>query len=51
MELSPFILMVIAATCAGLGFIVGMAFGGAMSQSARQDEYRAGYVAGTKAKP
>jgi hydrogenase/urease accessory protein HupE len=50
-ELSPIILLIIAATCAGLGFIVGMAFGGAMKESARRDEYSAGYVAGTKAEP
>jgi hypothetical protein len=43
--------MVIVAVAAGLGFIVGMGFGGAMKESARHDEYSAGYVAGTKAKP
>ena len=51
MELSPFILLIIAATCAGLGFIVGCAFGGAMKESARDNEYRAGYRDGTKVKP
>ena len=51
MELSPFILMVIVAVAAGLGFIVGMGFGGALRESARSDEYRAGYVAGKGEKP
>jgi hydrogenase/urease accessory protein HupE len=51
MELSPIILLIIAAACSGLGFIVGMALGGALRESARADEYSAGYVAGTKAKP
>ena len=31
---------------ASLGFIVGLAFGGAMRESARCDEYHEGYVAG-----
>ena len=51
MELSPLILMIIIAIAAGLGFIVGLAFGGAMRESARDDEYHDGYVAGTKVKP
>jgi hydrogenase/urease accessory protein HupE len=50
MEVTPIILLIIVAACAGLGFIVGMALGGAMRESARSDEYSAGYVAGTKVK-
>ena len=46
MYLTPFILIILAAVAAGLGFIVGLAFGGAMRESARCDEYHEGYVAG-----
>jgi hypothetical protein len=51
MTLTPFILIILAVTAAGLGFIVGLAIGGAMRESARDDEYHDGYVAGTKVKP
>jgi hypothetical protein len=35
----------------GAGFMLGLGLGGAMSNTARDDEYHDGWVAGTKVKP
>jgi len=35
----------------GAGFMLGLGLGGIMSNTARDEEYHDGYVAGTKVKP
>jgi len=42
---------IIALVTFGAGFMLGLGLGGLMSNAARDDEYSAGYVAGTKVKP
>ena len=49
MYLTPFI--IIGLLTFGAGFMLGLGIGGMMSNTARDDEYHDGYVAGKGGKP
>ena len=42
---------IIALVTFGAGFMLGLGIGGLMSNTARDEEYHDGWVAGTKVKP